>query len=162
MLNYLYFSNFYSICWHTFYMPSESSESFPGKHLTSTTGIENRAVTCQGGVQCPIWALVSWKCLGVPCAAFPWDYPGFTGHAQPSWKLSESRDFDFCFQPLHWNTRKLSNVLDIYQLNFQLELFKFYSNMFYLIVRVWTIDEHLLRVNIMSFSCLHLSHDASV
>lgn len=31
-------------------MPSESSESFPGTHLTSI-GRENRAVTCQGGAR---------------------------------------------------------------------------------------------------------------
>lgn len=66
------------------YMPSKSRESFPGKHLPSTSGQ---------------WRTELWQCQfespSVPCAASPWDYLGFTGHAKASQKLSVSRNVDY-------------------------------------------------------------------
>ncbi len=104
LLNYLYFSNFYPICWHTIYILCCSwclnqvrVFQFPDIHLWEG---ENRAVTCQGGAQCPMWAPVSVK-VKVPPAASLWDYPRSHGHAKASWELSKSRDVNYHLQPLH-------------------------------------------------------------
>lgn len=79
------------LCSHTYSLTAKSSESFPGKHPDiHLQALENRAVTCQGGEQCPVWTLVSLKVPVSPVLLPSGIYFGCTGWAEASWKLSES------------------------------------------------------------------------
>lgn len=101
VLNYLYFSN-YPICWRTYTvlrMSSESRESFPGEHLTSTVPLGSRKQSCD---------LARWRTTShvgscqfesptVPCAASLGDYLGFSGHVNASWEQPLHRNAQFFF-----------------------------------------------------------------